>query len=153
MLFFRFRSVLFFGLLHVFLCNRQHQLDTVLLVDLRRARIVINRHNIRLRVQVFQAADHALADDVVRQAAERLCTDDIRVAAFNKLHHFRGQEPTLAHLAAVADDACDELFEVRIRGRHSEAVRNSVRVLHGADNVAFDADEVVKEDLDRKSVV
>ena len=84
---------------------------------------------------------------MVRQATERLCTDDIRVAAFNKLHHFRSQEPALAHLAAVADDACDELFEVRIRGRHSEAVRNGVRVLHGADNVAFDADEVVKEDL------
>mgnify|MGYP000034077017 CR=1 FL=1 len=67
MLFFLFRSVLFFGLLHVFLCNRQHQLDTVLLVDLRRARIVINRHNIRLRVQVFQEKLKILAPRYVEK--------------------------------------------------------------------------------------
>ena len=59
-----------------------------------------------------QAADHALAADVVGQAAKRLGADDVLVAVFRQLQHLRREQPALAHLAAVADDALDERLGV-----------------------------------------
>ena len=49
-------------------------------------------------------ADHAFADDMIREAAERLCTDDIFVTRFDQFEHLRRQQPALAHLAAATDE-------------------------------------------------
>ena len=41
----------------------QHQLDAVLLIDLGRAGVVIDRDDVRLRIDLADLADHALARD------------------------------------------------------------------------------------------
>jgi len=103
--------------------NRKHQADTVFLIDLRRRKIVVNRNDVDARMHLRQLADHALAADVVRQAAKRLCADDVLIAVLGKLQHLRRQQPALAHLAAIADDALDQRFDVLKGGR-----RNKVRM-------------------------
>ena len=70
-----------------------------------------------------QAADHALAADVVRQTAERLRADDVFIAVLGQFQHLGRQQPAFAHLAAIADDALDQRLDVFKRGR-----RHKVRV-------------------------
>ncbi len=93
----------------------QHQLDAVLLVDLGGAGVVVDGHDIAPGVVVLELADHALAHDVVGQAAEGLGADDVGHAGVDELQHLGGEEPALAHLVAVAQVALDvavELVEV-----------------------------------------
>ena len=70
---------------------RKHELDAVLLVDLGCTGIVVYRDNVRLRVDLADFADHALAGNVIGQTAERLGADDIGNAFADKLDHFRRQ--------------------------------------------------------------
>ena len=44
---------------------RKHELDSVFLIDLGCARVVIHRDDIRLRVHLADLSDHALARDVI----------------------------------------------------------------------------------------
>ena len=55
----------------------QHQLDAVLLVDLGGAGVIVDGYDVGVGVVVLQAAHHALAHDVVGQAAEGLGADDV----------------------------------------------------------------------------
>ena len=61
---------------------------------------------------VLEGADHALADDVVGQAAEGLRADDVFRARMDKLEHLGGEKPALAHLVAVAEIALDKALQV-----------------------------------------
>jgi len=79
----------------------QHELDAVFLVDLCRAGVVVHGDDVGVGVIVLQGADHALADDVVGQAAEGLGADDVGRAGVDQLQHLGGEQPALAHLAAV----------------------------------------------------
>ena len=72
-------------LLQVLIRSRKHQLNTIELVDLRSARIVVNRHNIRLRILLADCLNNTLADNMVRQARERLDADDIVNIAVDQL--------------------------------------------------------------------
>ena len=51
-------------LLQVFIRSRKHQLNTIELVNLRSARIVVNRHNIRLRILLADRLNNTLADNM-----------------------------------------------------------------------------------------
>ena len=50
--------------------DRQHQLDAVELIDFRRSRVAVNRHDIRPFVVASKTVDDAFARDVIRQTAE-----------------------------------------------------------------------------------
>ena len=84
----------------------EHQADAVFLIDLRGGKIVVDRHDVDARMHLRQAADHALAANVVGQAAERLGADDVFIAVFGQLQHFgRQQRRTEAPAAAVSATA------------------------------------------------
>ena len=59
---------------------------------------------------------------MIWKAAERLGADDVFVAGLGKLKHFRREQPALAHLASVADNALDQRLCVRIFVRRNKAV-------------------------------
>ena len=61
----------------VLLRGSQHQLDTIQLVDLRSAGIIVDGHNIGTRVGTADFLDDTLAYDVVRQAGKWLGADNI----------------------------------------------------------------------------
>ncbi len=88
----------------VLLGSREHQLDAVQLVYFRCTRIVINRGDIGIRINTADCLDDALSHDVIRQAAERLDTDDVLHTMLEKTYHLTGQEPALAGLIADRDD-------------------------------------------------
>ena len=66
--------------------------------------IVIDRHDIGLRVLPAQFLDHALAGHMVGQAGKRLGTDDVGHAALDQLEHFSGQEPAFAAVIAQGQE-------------------------------------------------
>ena len=80
---------------------------------------------------------------MIGQTAEGLGTDDVGHALVDQLEHFRGQEPPLAHLRALADIAADALLcFIKIRHRHE------VRIMllhHTADIALFFQQEAVQE--------
>ena len=86
-------------------CCCQHKLDAVLLIDAGGAGIVVKREDICFLGNFFNLVNHAAAGDVIWQAAEGLGADDIGVAAARKLQHFGSEQPALAHVVAVADNA------------------------------------------------
>lgn len=57
---------------------------------------------------------------MVRQAAEGLGADDIGVAAARKLQHFGSEQPALAHVVAVADNALGHSLRLFIGRRCAE---------------------------------
>ena len=63
-------------------------------------------------IQRADLVDHALAHDVVGQAAEGLGADDVAVAALHQLDHLGGQQPALAHLGTQRDDALGLLHQL-----------------------------------------
>ena len=98
--------------------RREHELDAVLLVDLAGAGVVVDRHDVGLRIEFLDLAQHAAADDVVWQTAKRLGADDVFAAGFDELDHFCGEEPAFAHLGALVDDFFAEglgVLERRLR--------------------------------------
>ena len=84
--------------------RREHELDAVLLVDLAGAGVVVDRHDVGLRIKLLDLAQHTAADDVVWQTAKGLGADDVFAAGFDELDHFCGEEPAFAHLGALVDD-------------------------------------------------
>ena len=108
----------------------QHELDAVFLVDLGGAGVVIHGDNVGVRVVVFQDPDHALAHNVVGQAAEGLGTDDVGGAGVDELQHLGGEEPPLAHFAPVVEVAVNQLMELSKGAGGPEA-----GVFQGADHV------------------
>ena len=93
----------------------QHQLDSVELIDFRGARVVVDRDNVCLRVTVAQRAEHALSNDVVRQACEWLRADDVRASVFDHVDHLSRQVPAFASLVAKACNVLrtrDHLFDI-----------------------------------------
>ena len=82
----------------------QHQLDSVELIDFRGARIIVDRDNVCLRVAVTQSAEHALSNDVVRQACEWLRADDVRASVFDHVDHLSRQVPAFTRLVPKARD-------------------------------------------------
>ena len=55
-------------------------------------------------MHLAQALDDRLADNVVRQAGERLSTDDVWRARLNEVAHLSGEQPALAHRVAERKD-------------------------------------------------
>lgn len=101
-----------------FFRDSQHQFYSVQLIDFGAARIAVNRNDIRPLVGLSQVVHNALARDVIRQARERLKTDDIFDALFNQFDHLARQEPALARQIARAHEAACKfcgLFN-RVRG-------------------------------------
>ena len=78
----------------------EHQLDTVQLIDLAGAGIVIDGHHIGFWISSAQLLNHALAHHMVRQTAEGLGADNVVGTALNKLHHFSGEEPAFTCLVS-----------------------------------------------------
>ena len=58
----------------------QHEFDPVDLVDRAGTGIVVDGNDIRLRILMADFLDDPLSDNMVRQAAERLCADYVRNA-------------------------------------------------------------------------
>ena len=82
----------------IFLSGRQHKLDTVQLVDLTGSGVVIDGNDIRHGIFMAQLLDHAFSDNVVRQTAEGLDTDNVIDTTVDQLQHFSGKEPALSGL-------------------------------------------------------
>ena len=83
-----------FRLFQILLGRREHQLDSVQLVNLACTRIVINGYDIGQGILSSQLFDHTFADYVVRQAGEGLCADDVIDSGMDQLQHLTGQEPS-----------------------------------------------------------
>ena len=101
--------------------NRQHEFDPVLLIYPRRAWIIVNGRNIRLRVLFPDFVDHALAADVIGQTAERLRADNISIARSDQFHHLRREKPALSHFVPRADQPVSQMDQLRERKRGVEA--------------------------------
>ena len=123
-----------------------HQLDTVDLIYLARAGVVVHGDDIRLRVATFELLHYALARDVVGQARKRLHADYVGRALLDKFEHLRGQEPAFADHRAEQRDflgALGELFDMRGRAELSAAQR----VYHGLAHVFEVGDAYVRKQL------
>ena len=59
--------------------GRQHQLNTVILIDLGCAGVVIDRDDVGVRIVLPDFTHHAFARDMVGQAAERLGAHNVLV--------------------------------------------------------------------------
>ena len=81
-----------------------HELNTVELVDLAGAGIVVNGHDIGLREAAAHLPEHALADHVVGQAGKGLAAHDIGHPVLNELDHLGGEQPALTGLVAQGQD-------------------------------------------------
>ena len=68
-----------------FYSSGKHKLDSVQLIYLAGARVVVNSNNICFRMPAADLLDHALAYNVVWQAAKGLNTHDVRYAAVDQL--------------------------------------------------------------------
>ena len=88
----------------VLLRRGDHQFDAIELVRLTRAGVVVDRDDVRLRVEPADLAEHATARDMVRQARERLRADDVGAARFDELHDLAREQPAFAGLHADRRD-------------------------------------------------
>ena len=77
---------------------------------------------------------------MIRQTTERLCAYDILIACIGKFNHLGCQQPTLAHLTAVADNTVYKLLCVSISVRRNKAV-----LFSGIDHKSLKLCEVVKK--------
>ena len=80
-------------LLFAALCVRvvrdgQHQADAVFLVHARGAWVIVDGRDVGRGVQGAYFVDHALAADVVRQAAKALGAHNVFKAGMHQLYHF-----------------------------------------------------------------
>ena len=80
--------------------SREHQLDTIQLIDFTRSGIVIHRYDIRLRISILDLLDNALSDDMIRQARERLSANDVRYAGLDEFDHLAREEPAFSGLVS-----------------------------------------------------
>ena len=82
------RNVQTGGLFQLLVGRCQHQLNTVDLVNLGCPRIVVDCHNVSIRISLTKMLDNTLADNVVWQTGKWLCTDNICGTAVDQLDHF-----------------------------------------------------------------
>ena len=105
-----------------FLGHTQHQLDTVLLVHPRCARVIVDGCDVGAGIYGADLIDHSFAADVVGQAAEGLGADDVLKACLLQLHHLGRQQPALTHLVVDTDDSVrvikDAMAELHISDKN-----------------------------------
>ena len=107
-------------LCQLFKCRGEHELDPVELVDLTGSGIVVDGDDVGAGVLMAQLLDNALSDDMVRQAAEGLCTDDIVDAGVDQLDHFAGQKPAFSGLVPDGNDGASVFGDFPDRNRSAE---------------------------------
>ena len=120
----------------------KHEFEPVFLIDFRRAGVVVDGDDICPGIFLLHRLHHALADDMIRQAAERLHDDDVRDTAVDQFRHFRREEPALAHFCSVSDvrfGAAARLFKA------CRCTEDAV-FFHGADHVVLFFDEIFAPD-------
>ena len=77
-------------LFHVLYSSREHQLDSVQLVYLAGTRIVVDSHNVGLRILTAQLFDNTFTNNVVWKTSKRLGTYDVWHAGMDQLKHLTG---------------------------------------------------------------
>ena len=90
----------------------KHQMNTVHLIDRTSAGIIIDRHNITLRIFIFDLTHHSFSHDVIRQAAKRLRTDNIVDALIHQFADLTGQQPAFTHLDTFGNNALTALDDL-----------------------------------------
>ena len=99
----------------IFPCGGEHEFYSVLLIDARCRRVVVDGHDVLVFKQLLQGTHRALARDVVGQAAEGLRADDVLRSRLGERRHLGGDEPALPHLHPLVHDeicALPQMFEV-----------------------------------------
>ena len=91
-------------LCHVFIGSGQHQLNTVHLVDFTGAWIIVDSHNVGLRILAAQLFNDAFSNNVIGQTAKWLSADNIWRALVDQLDHLTGQKPSLTGLISKGDN-------------------------------------------------
>ena len=91
----------------------KHQLDTVFLIDLCRAGVIVDGNDVDVGDPLLDRLHHSLAADVIGETPEGLGADDVVHAAVGKLQHLGGEQPALAHLRAVMDASLHQGRRVR----------------------------------------
>ena len=120
----------------------QHQLDAVFLVDPGGAGVIVHGGDVRLGVAGADLVDHALAHNVVGQAAERLGAHNVAIAALHQLNHLGGEQPALPHLGAQRNDAAG-LFHQFPEGAWGIEPVFAHGVVHGAADGIQPAQQLV----------
>ena len=92
--------MIFFVSCKVFVGCCKHQFDTVDLIDFAGAGVVVDGNDVCFRMLMAKLFDYAFADNVVWQAAKRLCTNDVRRTLMYQFNHLTGEEPSFAGLIA-----------------------------------------------------
>ena len=75
-----------------------HQLDTVDLVNVGCAGVVVYGYDVGSREPLAYGLHHALARHVVRQTCEGLETCDVGSAGFDEVDHLAGEQPAFTAL-------------------------------------------------------
>ena len=79
---------------------------------------------------------------MVRQAAKRLCADDVAVTALYQLDHLSRQQPALAHLGTQRDDALG-LFHQLLEGAGGVETGVGLGLEHGALHAVQPVEQLV----------
>ena len=90
--------------IHILVRSGKHELDSVYLIDLRCTRIIVDCHDVCLRICLTQMLDNTLAHDVVWKTCKWLCAHDVRSTALYELYHLTCKEPSLAVLVSYGYD-------------------------------------------------
>lgn len=108
--------------IHIPVSCGEHELDSVYLIDLRCTRIIVDSHDVCLRICLTQMLDNTLAHDVVWKTCKWLCAHDVRSTALYELYHLTCKEPSLTVLVTNGYDwSCigSKLFDM---GRSLESL-------------------------------
>ena len=84
----------------IFIGGGQHKFNTVDLVDLAGARIVVDGYDIGARICISKFFNNAFSNNMVRQTAKWLRADNIAGSLMNQFNHFTGQKPSFTSLIA-----------------------------------------------------
>ena len=90
--------------IHILVRSGKHELDSVYLIDLRCTRIIVDSHDVCLRICFTQMLDNTLAYDMVRQTCKWLSAHDVRGTALYELDHLACKEPSLTILVSYGYD-------------------------------------------------
>ncbi len=86
----------------------------------RYARIVVDCHDIGFRILAAQFFDNTFSDNMVWQAGEWLCADNIVCTAVDQFQHLTGQEPSFTGLVTEGYDIGQAIFASLQCGRRCE---------------------------------
>ena len=125
---------------HVFLSHADHELNTVELVDLGRAGVVVHRDDIALGMLAAQLLDHGLAHHVVGQAREGLRADDVGRTVIDQVEHLGREQPALAHVVAhrkhragLVSHGADALGRLKAAGLFEHLLHRRAHPVHELD--------------------